>query len=83
MKKIDTFLFKGYAEALAAKENFTEYVKSEKGISDLVATIIVLLMVVIIVGVFWEGISEWLGDIINRILGSGIDDGTLVDEAFK
>ena len=70
MKKINELMLKAYVKSLATKEKIKEYMESEKGISDLVITILVLAIAVILIGVFWDRLSEWLGDIMDNRSGS-------------
>ena len=36
----------------------------------MVATIIILLIVVLLIGVFWDRLQEWLSGIMDQIFGS-------------
>ena len=56
-----------------AKNFFTE----EKGVSNVVATIILVLIVVLIIGVFWKQLSIWLNGMMQTIFGSSVTDGDL------
>ena len=49
------------------KENIENFFAEEYGVSNVVATIILVLIVVLIIGVFWERLSEWLGNMMDTI----------------
>ena len=79
MKKIDELMLKAYVKSITAKENIKEYMNSEKGISDLVITILVLAIAVILIGVFWDKLSEWLNGIMDGIFGFKPSGDKLID----
>ena len=53
-----------------AKENFRNFMSSERGVSNVVATIIILLIVVLLIGVFWERLQKFLKGIMDTIFSS-------------
>jgi len=52
------------------RKGFREFWSAEKGVSNVVATIIILLIVVLLIGIFWDRLQEWLDDMMNTIFGS-------------
>lgn len=50
-----------------AKARAKEFWASQDGVSNVVATIIILLIVVVLIGVFWKQLSGWLGGLMDRI----------------
>ena len=73
MRKLDTLFIKTQTNMKNAKEHVKEFFKSEKGVSPLVATIIILLLVVLIAGVFWEQLKTWLDGMMDQIFGTSFD----------
>lgn len=73
MRKLDTLFIQAQTKMMNAKENVKEFLKSEKGVGPLVATIIILLLVVLIAGVFWEQLKAWLDGMMEKIFGSSFD----------
>ncbi len=72
------FLFKCYLSIICSIETGKEKIKSlyedERGISPIIATVLILLFVVLLAVVFWENISEWFEALWDRILGEGDPD---------
>jgi len=62
------------------KENVKDFFQSEKGVSNVVATIIILLIVVLIIGVFWDQLSSCLNRMMKTIFGA---DSTPTDSKLK
>ena len=50
-----------------AKDKIKEFFTSEAGVSNVVATILILLIVVVLVGVFWKQLSGWVGGLMKKI----------------
>ena len=67
MSTLDNMIIAGRCRMAKAKENFKEFWSSEKGVSNVVATIILLLIVVLIIGVFWNRLKEWLNTMMDSI----------------
>lgn len=55
---------------MKTRENIRDFFKSQDGVSNVVATIIILLIVVLLIGVFWSRLQEWLSGIMDQIFGS-------------
>lgn len=51
------------------REGFREFWSAEKGVSNVVATIIILLIVVLLIGVFWDRLQIWLAAMMEQIFG--------------
>lgn len=60
-----------------AKERVEDFWDSQDGVSNVVATIILVLIVVLIIGVFWDKLQEWLKGMIDKITGTEITAGKL------
>ena len=46
-----------------------EFKKDETGVSAIVATVLLILIVVLLVAVFWETISGWFTETMDKIMG--------------
>lgn len=46
-----------------------EFNNDERGVSNFVATIVMILIVVLLCALFWEYISGWFADMWARIIG--------------
>ena len=53
------------------KEGWSDFVHSEEGVSAIVATILLILIVVLLAVIFWNSISEWLSQLWATITGKG------------
>ena len=67
MSTLDNMIIAGRCRMAKAKENFKEFWTAEKGVSNVVATIIILLIVVLVIGLFWDRLSVWLSNMMNDI----------------
>ena len=67
MSTLDNMMIAGRCRMMKAKENMKEFWSSEKGVSNVVATIIILLIVVLIIGVFWDKLKVWLNNMMEQI----------------
>ena len=47
-----------------------EFLQEQDGVSNVVATIIILLIVVLLIGAFWDRLKEWIGAIMDQIFGT-------------
>lgn len=61
----------------AMKDKAKDFVKSQDGVSNVVATIIILLLVVMLIAVFWENLQEWISGMMDQIFGTTFDDSGL------
>ena len=73
MSKLDCMYISAMTKMAKVKDDIREFMTSEKGVSNIVATIIILLIVVLLIGVFWEKLQEWLTGIMNDIFGESYD----------
>lgn len=60
-----------------AKDRVSDFLKSQDGVSNVVATIVILLIVVLLIGVFWDRLKEWVGGIMDQIFDTKIDGNGL------
>lgn len=77
MNTLDNMIIAGRCRMAKAKENFKEFWSSEKGVSNVVATIIILLIVVLLIGAFWDRLQTWLNLIMNDIFTTNFDNSKI------
>lgn len=53
-----------------AKDKVKEFLQEQDGVSNVVATIIILLIVVLLIGAFWDRLKEWINAIMDQIFGT-------------
>ncbi len=70
MNALDKLVISAKLKAASAKDSMKEFLSSEKGVSNVVATIIILLITVLLIVIFWGRLKEWLGDIMDTIFDS-------------
>ena len=67
MYALDRLYIGAQIRAARWKENVKEFLAGQDGVSNVVATIIILLIVVLIIGVFWKQLSKWLNQMMKTI----------------
>ena len=66
LKTLDRF----YISAKIRMANFADqFKKDETGVSSIVATVLLILIVVLLAALFWDKISQWFNDTWEKILG--------------
>lgn len=67
---------RAYIAAKTRAITFRESFKyDERGVSAIVATLLILLIVVLMAAVFWDTISEWFSEIMDKIFDTAkVDD---------
>ena len=66
LKTLDRF----YIGAKIRMANFADqFKKDETGVSSIVATVLLILIVVLLAALFWDKISPWFNDTWEKILG--------------
>lgn len=69
MSTLDIMIINAQCRMSRSKEKFKEFWSGEKGVSNIVATIIILLIVVLLIGVFWDRLQVWLSGLMEQIFG--------------
>ncbi|MCM1467081.1 MAG: hypothetical protein NC086_02955 [Alistipes sp.] len=64
MEILDDLFWKAKLRFLCFVNDFK---KDEMGVSSIVATILLILVVVLLVAMFWKYISQWLTDMWEKI----------------
>ncbi|MBQ8231849.1 MAG: hypothetical protein IJZ34_07995 [Lachnospiraceae bacterium] len=70
MNTIDYLVIGAQNKMAKVKESFRNFMSSERGVSNVVATIIILLIVVLLIGVFWDRLQAFLKGIMDTIFSS-------------
>lgn len=77
MKMLDSLCIGAMVRMTAMKDKAKDFVKNQDGVSNVVATIIILLLVVMLIAVFWENLQEWISGMMDQIFGTTFDDSGL------
>ena len=77
MKMLDSLCIGAMVRMTAMKDKAKDFVKSQDGVSNVVATIIILLLVVMLIAVFWENLQEWISGMMDQIFGTTFYDSGL------
>ena len=67
MRALDRLYIGAQIRAERWKENAKEFLSRQEGISNVVATILILLIVVLVIGMFWSRLKQWLTDMMDKI----------------
>lgn len=67
---LDKICIGAMIRANMAKDKVKEFLQEQDGVSNVVATIIILLIVVLLIGAFWDRLKEWIGAIMDQIFGT-------------
>lgn len=67
MKTMDKWFIKAQTKMLKAEERVKKFFTSERGISNIAATVLLLSVVVLVVSLFWGQLKQWLTDMMNDI----------------
>lgn len=52
-----------------AKLSFIDFIEKEKGGSEIIALVLVIAIVLVLAGVFWDRISVFFGELMTDMLG--------------
>jgi len=76
MRLLDSVYISMRSRMMAARDKMKEFLDAQDGVSNVVATIIILLIVVLLIGVFWGRLKEWVSGLMDTIFSSDFtDDG--------
>lgn len=73
MNMLDRLYIRAQIGMLKAKAGIKNFFASQDGVSNVVATIIILLIVVLLIGVFWDRLQGWLKGLMDKIFSSDYD----------
>ena len=66
---------KAYCAMQNAKTRFTNFLRKEKGGSEIIAIVLVIAIVLALAAVFWDKISEFFSNLWDSVVGKNpIDD---------
>lgn len=77
MKLLDGLYIRAMVAASKVKENVKDFLDSQEGVSNVVATIVVLLITVLLIAVFWDRLKDWVNGIMDQVFGTTFDDSGL------
>ncbi|OUQ14717.1 archaellin/type IV pilin N-terminal domain-containing protein [Lachnoclostridium sp. An138] len=77
MNRLDDACIWAKVRLYKAKESVKEFFSNQDGVSNVVATIIVLLITVLLIAAFWNQLKEWVSGIMDQIFGNSFDDSGL------
>lgn len=72
---LNEFGIKAYCAMQSVKTRFTNFLKKEKGGSEIIAIVLVIAMVLVLAAVFWDKISAFFSELWEDVVGKNpIDD---------
>ena len=77
MNTLDKLYLGAQLRASIMKEKVKNFMSEQSGVSNVVSTIILLLIVVLIIGIFWDKLQEWLKGMMDTIFATEINDSGL------
>lgn len=77
MNRLDDACIWAKVRLCKAKEGIQEFFSNQDGVSNVVATIIVLLITVLLIAAFWGQLKEWVSGIMDQIFGQSFDGSGL------
>ena len=70
MNMLDSLCISMQTRAWRAKEKIKDFLSAQDGVSNVVATIIILLVVVLLIGIFWGRLKTWVTGIMDKIFNT-------------
>lgn len=72
MKMLDKICINAMLRANVAKDKLESFLKEQDGVSNVVATLLILVIVVTLVTTFWGRLSEWANSLMDIIFKTKI-----------
>lgn len=72
MKMLDKICISAMLRANAAKDKMESFLEEQDGVSNVVATLLILVIVVTLVTTFWGRLSEWANNLMDIIFKTKI-----------
>lgn len=67
MKTLDRICIGAMIRANQAKDKVKEFLEAQDGVSNVVATIVILLIVMLLITMFWNRLKVWAEQIMDKI----------------
>lgn len=68
---MNKMLTKAFVGAQLFFMNLVDDIKSdERGVSPVVATVLIILITVLLAGIFWSSLKDWFNTLWERIMGT-------------
>ena len=72
MKMLDKICINAMLRANAVKDKMESFLEEQDGVSNVVATLLILVIVVTLVTTFWGRLSEWANGLMDTIFNTSI-----------
>ena len=72
MKMLDKICINAMLRANVAKDKLESFLEEQDGVSNVVATLLILVIVVTLVTTFWGRLSEWTNKLMDIIFKTTI-----------
>ena len=72
MKMLDKICINAMLRANVAKDKLESFLEEQDGVSNVVATLLILVIVVSLVTTFWGRLQEWTNKLMDIILKTTI-----------
>ncbi len=72
MKMLDKICISAMLRANAVKDKMESFLEEQDGVSNVVATLLILVIVVTLVTTFWGRLSEWANGLMDTIFNTSI-----------
>lgn len=67
MEILDSLYIRTMIWTTKTKDRVKDFFESQDGVSNVVATIIILLIVVLLIGAFWGQLKPWMDGMMQKI----------------
>ena len=72
MRMLDKICINAMLRATVAKDKLESFLEEQDGVSNVVATLLILVIVVTLVTTFWGRLSEWANGLMDIIFKTKI-----------
>lgn len=72
MKMLDKICISAMLRANAVKDKMESFLEEQDGVSNVVATLLILVIVVTLVTTFWGRLSGWANGLMDTIFNTSI-----------